>query len=512
MEDARFSLRHLAITQQGHVALALQAQEANRVDAALSVLAYHDGSEQLHLAHWPPQIKAPKQGNYRTMIDPRGKTWKREYDSAGNLTATVSPLNHRQSFSYDETGHLETQTDARGHTTTLEYDDRNRLRITRFHDTSFTETVYNGRDQVIQIIDEEQQHRRSMGYDAEGGLQTATDGRGNTIRYDNGIAADSAFSGLLNRVEYPSYSEDYGYDNRDRQTRITRTLTRDDNAVQIQRMSYDAVGNVKTRWDERDRATTYTYDAHDQQISMTDTAQQTTLYEYDARGNLIAVTNARDVVIRRYEYDGNNRRTAEIFPDGARLPTDYDPAGNIAQTLDAKGQVSRYQYDDDGRLLQIDYYADGAAVDAGTAVKTMTFGYDANSSMTAYDDGTTAATYSYDNRDRLTSVTVDFGPFSKSFSYTYYKNGLKKTFTDAENQVFAYFYDANNQLSRIDIPGEGSLTVSAYDWTSPQLITLPGGVVQSFTYDSLMRVERIASTTPTQQTLLDYQYTYDAGR
>jgi len=67
----------------------------------------------------------------------------------------------------------------------------------------------------------------------------------------------------------------------------------------------------------------------------------------------------------------------------------------------------------------------------------------------------TFATYTYDALGRKLSETVNFGPFTKSFSYSYYKNGLKQSFTAPDTTMYTYNYGDNNELQHIGIPGVG---------------------------------------------------------
>jgi hypothetical protein len=62
-------------------------------------------------------------------------------------------------------------------------------------------------------------------------------------------------------------------------------------------------------------------------------------------------------------------------------------------------------------------------------LKTLVFTYDKVGNLKTYDDATTSAEYFYDDAYRKTSETVDYGPFEKKYTYTYYKNGLKKGFS-----------------------------------------------------------------------------------
>ena len=130
---------------------------------------------------------------------------------------------------------------------------------------------------------------------------------------------------------------------------------------------------------------------------------------------------------------------------------------------------------------------------------------------TGYDDGTTSATYTYDDLYRKTGETVNYGAFTLESGYTYYTNGLKKTYTGPDAVTYGYLFDANNQLSAVQIPDAGSVTVSEYTWNRPAVMMLPGGGTKIFSYDSLMRINQITSRDPAANEVLSYAYTYDAA-
>jgi len=115
------------------------------------------------------------------------------------------------------------------------------------------------------------------------------------------------------------------------------------------------------------------------------------------------------------------------------------------------------------------------------------------------------AEYGYDDVGR----PVNYGTIESTNNYTYYKNGLKKTFTGPDAVTYAYTYDNNNQLTGVDIPGAGYITYSSYSWNRPTEVILPGGSKREYAYDPLMRVKSITAKDPAQNILLNYQYNYD---
>lgn len=110
---------------------------------------------------------------------------------------------------------------------------------------------------------------------------------------------------------------------------------------------------------------------------------------------------------------------------------------------------------------------------------------------------------------RKVSETVDYGTFSLSYAYTYYRNNLKESFTGPDNITYTYSYDGNNQLTAIQIPGKGFITYTAYQWNRPANITLPGGTTKTYAYDPLMRVKEITVKDPARNILMSFHYDYD---
>ena len=139
----------------------------------------------------------------------------------------------------------------------------------------------------------------------------------------------------------------------------------------------------------------------------------------------------------------------------------------------------------------------------------MTYTYDSAGNLNSYNDGATTAEYVYDELHRKVSDTVNYGPFTLSASYTYYKNGMKMSYTGPDGVTYTYSYDANNQLTSVQIPGKGSITFTNQVWYQPGSVILPGGGRQ-YTYDPLMRPQTITVQDMVQNVFMDYQYTYDA--
>ena len=146
-------------------------------------------------------------------------------------------------------------------------------------------------------------------------------------------------------------------------------------------------------------------------------------------------------------------------------------------------------------------------------MKTVYFTYDKLGNIQSYDDGTTSAAYTYDDLQHKIGESVDYGLFTFDTAYTYYANGLKKTFTGPDGVTISYSHDENNRLAGISIPGQGLVTYN-YDrehWNSPAGKMLPGGSNENYSYDPLMRLKSIMAKDPGQNTLMTRDYTYSAA-
>jgi len=174
-----------------------------------------------------------------------------------------------------------------------------------------------------------------------------------------------------------------------------------------------------------------------------------------------------------------------------------------AKKTDAKNQTSVYTYDNAGRMTQI------VQTDAANNTKTINFTYGDAGNLLSYNDGTTSASYTYDNLYRKTQETTNYGAFSLTTSYSYNQNGTKKSFTYPNGTTIGYTYDANNQPLGINIPGAGSVAYNQYQWTRPQSVTLPDGGTSQYAYDELMRTKAITKKDYAANPQMNYAYTYD---
>jgi len=465
-------------------------------------------------------------GNLRSVTDPENHTttythnmrgdvlvrtdanlheWVSTYNAKGWLKTQTDPEGHTVAFGYDKVGNRTTVTDARLNAATQTFDGRNRRITSQDREGHASQYGYDSAGRLTTITDP-LGNRVKLDYDAEGRLARQTDPAGNVIAqlYDQGGGANgnTAYPGQLAGIQYPTFLQTYDYDPRDRRTATINHL--DAGEKQITRASYDAAGNRISSTDAAGRVTQYRYDALNRLIEIIDPKGQSTTFGYDLRDNLVSVTDPNGHTTR-YAYDQADRKTQERRPLGETYSYSYDDAGNLTVMTDPAGRKTEYQYDTANRLVQQRHFAPAAA----TPERTVDFTYDVNGNLTRWSDGSYSAAYGYDKNDRKLTETVDYGAFSLAYSYSYDAAGNKASYTGPDAVTVTYHWD-KARLSRIALPGAGSIGYAGYTWNSPNKITYPGGGMRQLVYDALQRPTAITVVDPASNPVMDYGYQYDA--
>jgi YD repeat-containing protein len=109
------------------------------------------------------------------------------------------------------------------------------------------------------------------------------------------------------------------------------------------------------------------------------------------------------------------------------------------------------------------------------------FGYDAAGNLISWSNESASGTLSYDELNRKIGETVNYGGFSKSFSYGYDQRGNKVSYTDPEGIAHTYEYLLNDRLKKID--SDGKVLDLTYDKTRLQQIVYPNGVTTDYSYN-----------------------------
>ncbi|WP_183701993.1 RHS repeat-associated core domain-containing protein, partial [Marinobacter oulmenensis] len=439
------------------------------------------------------------QGKTLTETRPSGAVYSYEYDPQGNLTKKTDPLDRATRYEYDKAGNLQTMTWPNQAVTTYGYNVLNRRASVTDALNHTTETVYDRATRSFTLKDP-RDAETEMRLNAQGFPALKEDPNGNVTRqtYDDGRLA---------ATQYPTFEQSYEYAVGSRLKRITDHYDGQQAVTQIQ---LDPYGQLKKRVDAKQNPEYRDYDGLGRLIRIIDAIGGVTRLTYDTHGNLVKVTDPEDRSTW-FEYNGNGQVVAEERRPAPgevnRRTYEYNADGDLHIEITPNGEKVDYDYNPAGELTKLTFYPDQ---NTSTPEQVTEFKYNDLGLLESYDEGETSGSYNYDKLGQLLTSTIDYGPFSKTISYTYDSAGNIATYTNPEQITYQYTYGANGQVESIDIPGAGLVSFTDYQWNKPTRIQLPGGSVIQRQYDGLQRMASNSLKDPAQQSLMNVVYGYDS--
>ncbi len=335
-------------------------------------------------------------------------------NSVGSIGATspASPMVPRAvrvtEYSYDADGNLQSRTNGNGDTTTYAYDPDDEQTKVTEPGGATTET----------------------GYDADGLVISQTDGSGNTTKYTRNVLGEV--------------------------TEVTDSLGRKTTK------EYDPAGNLTSLTDPEGRTTSYSYDAANRltEVSYSDGKTPAVKYEYNADGDRTKIidgtgtsTYAYDQLDHPteatdgygdtvgYEYNLDNQPTKVTYPNGKAVERSYDADGRLAAVTDWLGEATSFSYDPDSELTAITFPAgtgesDHYAYDDGGLMSEASF---AKGSETL-----ASLAYARDPEGNVTKTVAKGLPGGETTEYEYDEDGRLSTV----NGVERYAYDAAGNIEK----------------------------------------------------------------
>jgi RHS repeat-associated protein len=237
-------------------------------------------------------------------------------------------------------------------------------------------------------------------------------------------------------------------------------------------------------------------------------------------------------LVTTFVYDGQDRLTQTIGPDGKTNEVVFDELGHQQSSIDALGRTTGNEYDARANLVRVSYpdlSGEGFAYDAerrrifqtnqlGHVTQfiydalgrvTHTIFPDATTNVTVYDAAGRVATstdargvttaYGYDAAGRRTSLTNALGtPQQQVTRYAYDSAGNLTNVVDALGRATDYEYDAMNRQVKVIYPatvsGQARATMTTgYDGLGRRVAeTNEASIIRRFGYDGLGRL--IAAT------------------
>jgi RHS repeat-associated protein len=278
---------------------------------------------------------------------------------------------------------------------------------------------------------------------------------------------------------------------------------------------YNIYGDETSHKDFRGKTTAKTYDTRSRLLTKVPDptlSEPTVMFTYNPTGTRLKMVDASGTT--NYAYDTRDRLLTKATPAGTLTYT-YDPAGNVAtiRSSNTNGTSVDYAWDAANQLVSVtDNRAGGVTTSAYTAT---------GRPITLTQPSGVGATYSYDTRDRVISLSWRQGanPAFGSWTYGFNLRGQRTSVTSSGGRHVAYGYDAVSRLASETISNapqgaasNGELTY-ALDPTGNRLSrtsTLAALDAQSFSYDQNDQLDSDDYDANGNTTAADgHTYTYD---
>ncbi|MFF3403786.1 polymorphic toxin-type HINT domain-containing protein [Streptomyces sp. NPDC002659] len=451
-------------------------------------------------------------GNKTSMVDANGNHFSYVYTARNMMAETRlrdwdddggdNDYTVLQSYAYDMGGRVARHTDSMGRTLVYQYygddliksitmkDFRNPDGTKR--DILIESNTYDGAGNVLTETANNGKLVTQYTYDAVGRTKSeVTDPTGLARRTDftydlAGNVLTSASSGAASNVPWPTSA----------------------NAETV-RYQYDNAGNATQEIVENGsdpRTTVYEYDQRGLAKSKTDAAGNKTEYAYDELGRPLAVTAPA------VQTESNGSAPTSSRPT---TYTGYDTFGGVTESVDATGNTNRTTYDKLGRALTstAPSYTPPGSTEA--FAPTTSNSYDALGNVVESTDPLGRVTkFTYDRQNRMTvkDLPVGTGDERAQWKYSYTRTGEVLSVTDPNGSRAETTYDdldrpvTSTQIERKPLPGAFTTRHEYDDAGNVVKQTAPGGGVSLFTYDALGQMTRMVDPSGVQ-TQLGYDMT-----
>jgi RHS repeat-associated protein len=439
---------------------------ATSTEGGFATSFHYDSKGALDLVTYPGGATAGRTNNYLgdavTMTDELLRQTTITYNRRREVLTQVSPgtpanPTRTVTTTYDNQRNVATTQNPRGYITSFAYSVTRKLLTKTLPDNSVLTNHYNARDQVDWSKNQLNQ-QTSFGYDALGRTTSTTDplSRTSTTVYEDAARRTTLQSPAPLNLQTKATLDSRG-----------QLAVDEDGLAHTASPGYDANGNKTTWSDRRSKLWQFGFDKENRPTATQSPLGRTVSQTYDSRGLLQTVQEP-------------SGQTATLGYDGRRrLTSRADAQGTINYTLDNAGQLTAVT--EGTAVLQRTYHASGqVATYTNANSETISYDYDKNGnliSLTYPAIGSLPAatvTYTYDNRDRLSTVT------------------------DWNARTTTYTWDAAGRLTQVLRPN-GTKRVLRWD-AAGQLLSIeeratagPPVAFRSFQYDSAGRLAKRVS-------------------
>ena len=473
-----------------------------------------------------------------TVVHPNNSQSKYQFDSKGNVTSHTSPSGEITKYSlYDTLGNPAQMTLPDGSTVIYSYSATGRL-LSEQHfapgQTVNTDTAYNQLQYSYNRFGDVSNVSSSTGqelryfYDLAGRLVAEQEQNSNNLASKGAKVYQRDKLGNITAVIF-SDSLQLQASSCDENTAasgqvVTYTGSGAEACADInpdairyrQHYAYTEMGKLREITDATGNIlSSYSYDANGNMTSMTDALGNVTSYQYDALNRLISeqapdnsftlfgwqgdtlnkVTDSRNNTTE-YQLGAFNDISNQVSPDSGSSRFEYDTAGNVVASTDARGIRTSFSWDGEGRLL------------SKTNSSVHNWQYNTAGQLSGITDDSGSTDWLYHVSGQLSNQTTVIGSNSYTLAWAYDSALRPSSLTYPGGNKVEYQYNAGSQLTAVTVTINGEQLNLISNITTLPYGPIAGwqygnGLNRSYSYDLNYRLTGI-STTGIQQ--LDYSY------
>ena len=392
--------------------------------------------------------------------DALGNTARIEYDGQGHAIKQTDPRGFSSISVYDGDNNLKEQINDNGNKITFSYDAQHRLKETRDplnHKANFD---YDAKHHLIEQRDHYGRKVKTT-YLPTGLVDTVTDPRGTEteLSYDANGYISTAQTGSHPKVIW-------NYSTRGELQRLV------DQKGAMTWFTYDNRGLVKKRIDAQGKTTGNNYTKAGKLATSTDRNDNLTFFTYTDSGKLNLILSSALAV--DFNYDSRDNLVEMIDSSGTTRGT-HDVVGRLTSHTDSNGHTVGYEYDAAGN------------------VTTLT-----------YPPGFRKVKYTYDNLNRLSTVTIDWLAGKPTMRYVYDDASRLDRIEHFNAMKTDYSWDDTDRLTGIAHAGSSTLVDYSFllddngnrkrETISPAPITLGSLVTDDTSFSYNIQRNRLKST------------------
>jgi len=379
-------------------------------------------------------------------------------DLAGRPVRTVYPDGAMEQQGYNALGQLAFSRDADGITQLYAYNGKGEQTVTALD--------VNGNGVIDEAGQDRISHTSRSFITAHGKTVQKTETEVFTTNDDDATQSVSVSESSIDGLEV--WQTQFGLTSHRAKVRTsagawTETVTSPDDSVTI---SVTTAGRLASITQKASLAGTqlgkvdYAYDPHGRLLTQTDARNGATTFGYDDLDRVLSTTQPRadgvsGVLTRQVtqaRYNNLGQMVKSIHPDNSETEYEYHPTGELKKTFGAQTYPVEYTYDPQGRQKTITTQGQ-----AGPAVTTWNYHSQRGWLMSKQDDAGKGTDYTYTPAGRLDTrawdrgvittygyegtdlVSVDYSDSTPDVTYTYDRQGRRKTVVDASGtRTLAY--------------------------------------------------------------------------